>query len=225
MSTVLQQIPNSLLLTSASQKDALDLAARLFGPNHLPKILSGNHPDIHLYIPEGKSGLHPVSNMQKIVREAFLPPFEAKSKIFIIDEAEKMLPAASNTLLKTLEEPLPDTYFFLLSHFPDRLLTTILSRLHPIQYAKQEETLPNVAPLFALAKEEKWDEVIDQLAEIEGDPELYFQSFLHYAQSTKDPEFFALMTEVVAEAKKAIDHNVKLEVVLLQMLIAASPTN
>nr|NGX59377.1 DNA polymerase III subunit gamma/tau [Chlamydiota bacterium] len=141
MTTVLPQIPKvpqSLLLIGAKKKDGLDFCKQLLGPTHIAKIDSGNHPDLHHYIPEGKSGLHPMANMQRLIRETALPPFEAKRKIFLIEEAEKMLPSSSNALLKTLEEPPEGAYFLLLSDHPDLLLPTILSRLYPLSYQIQE---------------------------------------------------------------------------------------
>jgi DNA polymerase-3 subunit delta' len=92
------------------------------------------HPDIHLILPDPKSDQHPVANMRQLIQEAGLPPFEAPVKIFIIHDAEKMLPASSNTLLKTLEEPPPHTHFILLTSQPELLLPTIISRCCKIPF-------------------------------------------------------------------------------------------
>lgn len=86
------------------------------------------HPDIHLIRPDPKSDQHPVANMRQLIQEAGLPPFEAPVKIFILHDAEKMLPASSNALLKTLEEPPPQTHFILLTSQIEMLLPTIVSR-------------------------------------------------------------------------------------------------
>lgn len=52
------------------------------------------------------------------------------SKRFIILEAmEQTNVSARNSLLKILEEPPEDTYFFLISEFPNRIMSTILSRV------------------------------------------------------------------------------------------------
>ena len=47
-------------------------------------------------------------------------------KVFIIDEAELLDQTGQNAMLKTLEEPPSDTWFFLITSQPDRLLPTIL---------------------------------------------------------------------------------------------------
>lgn len=52
------------------------------------------------------------------------------AKRFIILEAmEQTNVSARNSLLKLLEEPPKDTYFFLISEFPNRIMSTILSRV------------------------------------------------------------------------------------------------
>ena len=57
-------------------------------------------------------------------------------KVFIIDEAELLDPNAQNSILKTLEEPPPQTYFFLITSQPDRLLPTIRSRCQQVRFMR-----------------------------------------------------------------------------------------
>lgn len=74
-------------------------------------------------------------------RKYFEPPV-AKTpqmrhgKIFIIDEAELMDAHGQNALLKTLEEPPPNTYVFLITSHEDRLLQTIRSRCQRVGFAR-----------------------------------------------------------------------------------------
>ncbi|MGB7481464.1 MAG: DNA polymerase III subunit delta' [Burkholderiaceae bacterium] len=49
-------------------------------------------------------------------------------RVVLLYPAEALNAPAANALLKTLEEPPPDTVFLLVTHNPDRLLPTILSR-------------------------------------------------------------------------------------------------
>ena len=49
-------------------------------------------------------------------------------RVVLLYPAEALNSASANALLKTLEEPPPGTLFILVSHRPDRLLPTILSR-------------------------------------------------------------------------------------------------
>lgn len=131
-------VPNTLLFAGPDGVGkscfALKLAALLMGERHHAKILSGNHPDVHIYLPEGKGSLHPIDAMRKLIDEVGMPPFEAAVKVFIIHDAHQMLPASSNALLKTFEEPNLDSYIILLSDKPELLLPTIVSRCRRIPF-------------------------------------------------------------------------------------------
>jgi DNA polymerase-3 subunit delta' len=107
---------------------AMAFAKGMLGKKHEKKIESGNHPDLFCFRPEGKTHMHPISSIRKILEEASLPPFEASLKVFLIEEADRMLPASSNALLKTLEEPSSCCRFILLTSKPDEILPTIASR-------------------------------------------------------------------------------------------------
>lgn len=96
--------------------------------DHARKIQAGQHPDIHVYRPEGKLGLHSIQSLRQFGEEVYLPPFEASWKVFIIHDADRMLSTSANALLKTFEEPPPRTVIILLSRSHAALLPTILSR-------------------------------------------------------------------------------------------------
>jgi DNA polymerase-3 subunit delta' len=109
------------------------LAARLlheYEPekDHAKKIANGQHPDVHIYRPEGKLGLHSIQALRELSDEVHLPPFEASWKVFIIHDAERMLSYSANALLKTFEEPPPRTLIILISRSQSALLPTIVSR-------------------------------------------------------------------------------------------------
>jgi DNA polymerase-3 subunit delta' len=96
------------------------------------RVLRHRHPDVHHIIPEGP--LIPVDVIREsVIPEASRSPFEARMKVFIIEEAERMNPAAQNALLKTLEEPPGDTVFILISDREEELLETISSRCRVVR--------------------------------------------------------------------------------------------
>jgi DNA polymerase-3 subunit delta' len=101
---------------------------------HRSRLEKGNHPDIHIYRPEGKLGLHSIQTMRQLREEVYLPPYEAAWKVFIIHEADRMLSYSANALLKTFEEPPHQTLIILLSHASSSLLPTILSRCRQLHF-------------------------------------------------------------------------------------------
>jgi DNA polymerase-3 subunit delta' len=128
---------------------AVELAKLLFEKNdpsgiHRQKIISGTHPDVRVYRPSGKLGLHTIEAMRQFSEEVYQTPDEAQWKVFIIHDADRMLPYSANALLKTFEEPLLNCLIILLSHLPEALLPTILSRCRIIHFQPiSEEDLAN----------------------------------------------------------------------------------
>ena len=102
------------------------------------RILRHRHPDVHHIVPEGTFIL--VDQIRdSVIAEASRSPFEAHSKVFILEEADRMNPAAQNALLKTLEEPTPGTIFILLSAREEELLDTIRSRCRVVHLERVPE--------------------------------------------------------------------------------------
>lgn len=107
----------------------------------LERLVSGRHPDFHLLTPEGKSGLHSIESIREAIQESQETPFEAPVQCFIFDCAERMQAPSANALLKTIEEPPPNTYWILITSNRDALLPTIRSRctqllFHPLPEAE-----------------------------------------------------------------------------------------
>lgn len=142
-----QAIANSLLFAGpdgiGKSLFAYALASMLIGDdsNQKHKLETGNHPDIHVYRPEGKLSLHSIQSMRQLSEEVYMPPFEAKWKIFIIHEADRMWSYSANALLKTFEEPPPRTLIILLSDQPAALLSTILSRCRTVHFQRVSDSL------------------------------------------------------------------------------------
>ena len=95
----------------------------------------GYKSDCMILQPEEKSELHTVESMRHMIQEAALPPLESSKRVFLIDDADKMLPPSSNTLLKTLEEPPSHALFILIVHDASMLLPTIVSRSRRVDFS------------------------------------------------------------------------------------------
>ena len=80
-----------------------------------------------------KANFIKINSVRDIKREAAMSRIEDGKKIFIIFNVDMMNAEASNSLLKTLEEPLPGTILLLTTSAKDQLLPTILSRCQLIK--------------------------------------------------------------------------------------------
>jgi DNA polymerase-3 subunit delta' len=83
--------------------------------------------------PSGTEGIY-VATVRSLVRSAAMSPAMGRRKIFVIGDAERMVPQegadmAANAFLKLLEEPPADTTIILTSSEPGSLLPTIRSRV------------------------------------------------------------------------------------------------
>ncbi|MEF9986482.1 MAG: hypothetical protein RSC28_02435 [Bacteroidales bacterium] len=82
---------------------------------------------------ENKFGIISVNEANTIMSKLSLSSYEGGNKIMLIVFPERMNQEAANKLLKSLEEPQPDTYYFLISHAPGKIISTILSRCRIIE--------------------------------------------------------------------------------------------
>lgn len=69
-----------------------------------------------------------IGHIRQLQKDISLKPYEGKLKVFIIDNAHNLTPAASNALLKILEEPPVNSLLILISAKPPLLFKTIISR-------------------------------------------------------------------------------------------------
>ncbi|MEQ1862702.1 MAG: hypothetical protein ABMA13_22505 [Chthoniobacteraceae bacterium] len=109
----------------AGKRRLLDrLAGALLGGAEKPL----DHADVHAIEPQMKSRQIGIEAVRELNGQLQLSSRHGGAKLAILHDADRMTTEAANALLRTLEEPPPGTYFFLLSSEPDRLLETIISR-------------------------------------------------------------------------------------------------
>lgn len=108
------------------------------------QIESSNFPDlITLKKVKDKKTIGIEEVREQIIKNAYIKPFIAHKKVFLIKEGDDLTIDAQNGLLKVLEEPPEYVTFIILVTKTSRLLDTVLSRscvlnLHP---ATKEETV------------------------------------------------------------------------------------
>src|SRR6266566_6324822 len=98
------------------------------------------------YEPPAGLASHGIASVRLLLRRLALTPALARRKVFIIGDAERLVPqagadAAANALLKALEEPPADTVFVLTTAAPDSLLPTILSRVVRVRVARLPDSI------------------------------------------------------------------------------------
>jgi len=103
------------------------------------KIDAGTHPDIYVLEPEMSTsstrlGAIKIEALRELQKRLSYLPYEGKCKVAIIDSAETMNSQASNSFLKILEEPPPNTLFILIACNPHQLLPTLVSRCQAIRF-------------------------------------------------------------------------------------------
>ncbi len=103
-------------------------------------IAAGTHPDLQLvsFIPN-KSGDKlrteiVIEQVREISQKLALTPQYGVAQVVVVDPADAINRSACNALLKTLEEPAPGRYLWLVSADPARLPQTIRSRCQRLEF-------------------------------------------------------------------------------------------
>ena len=122
-----KQISKKILSNLGDKLDSQQ--QNLFDTNH--------HPD-YFYLNKDRVLIHHISYRDDKWDEEFgkrnvldfltLTPSISKNKVAVITNGETMRDDSQNTLLKSLEEPAPNTYIIILTNRPESLKKTIYSR-------------------------------------------------------------------------------------------------
>lgn len=105
------------------------------------KVGKGSHPDLSRTAPPPDKTEITVEQIRSLRADAYVRPNEGRRKVYVIDPADAMNPAAQNALLKVLEEGPAYAAFLLVSDRPGKLLDTVRSRCELLSLPR-EEALP-----------------------------------------------------------------------------------
>lgn len=98
------------------------------------KIDSSNHPDVFVVRPAEDARSVGIDDIRGVIKDIALKPYEARKKFYVIDPASGMKEAASNALLKTLEEPPSDSVVVMIAESLGSILPTIVSRSAAVKF-------------------------------------------------------------------------------------------
>ena len=146
--------------------------------HHLSLLKNNTHPNIKIVVKETDDKTKKLKNfiiidqIRKINQFSFETSIiENIPKFIVIDSADDMNLNASNALLKILEEPKLNTYFFLISHQPSSLLSTIRSRCLKINLSNHN--YDNFSKIIAISNPDMGEETKKFLYDItNGSPGL-----------------------------------------------------
>lgn len=134
-------LPHAVLLTGPEGVGLRVIATEIAG-----KRLCGviEPTDIKGNVDHTSSGVIRITQIRDLASSAINK--SRNTRIYIIDDADRMNTQAQNAFLKLLEEPAPHVHFLLLTHSDTRILPTILSRVQtlripPITHEQSEELL------------------------------------------------------------------------------------
>lgn len=81
-----------------------------------------------------------IEDIRELRERVAFAPAHAKNKVYILDEAHQITAPAFNALLKTIEEPPPNTIFVMVTTHPSAMPETILSRCQRFDFRPVSST-------------------------------------------------------------------------------------
>lgn len=96
------------------------------------KFAAGSHPDFLLVSPE--KGAIKIDQIRNLIKKLSFAPYEAKTRVVLIEDVHTMRQEAANSLLKTLEEPPENNLLILTADSAGSVLQTIISRCQAIPF-------------------------------------------------------------------------------------------
>lgn len=180
-----RRLPHAVLLSGAAGIGLKAIAEAIAGPAlYLEPLDSDGRP-----APNGSISAARIRGLYEDTRS------KHERLVAIIDDADRLTPAAQGAFLKLLEEPSPGTHFILTSHQPAQLLPTIRSRV-------QHYKIPPITP-------EQTDELLGSLSRLSAEERAQLRFLAHgrpalimrYAET---PELFRAAANMVRDARTVL---------------------
>lgn len=136
-------LPHGLMLCGGLLKDHAAFITSLVETQNV-SLKDLSHVDV-LRVRSMKSEIV-ISQIHEMIRWLSIAPHELRVKFAWIEDGENLNASSSNALLKTLEEPPPHGYIVISVPSPDKLLSTIRSRLVTVRVPSQPAPLEGGLP-------------------------------------------------------------------------------
>ncbi|HIF73049.1 MAG TPA: AAA family ATPase [Dehalococcoidia bacterium] len=105
-----------------------------------------------------------IEHIRDLIKDSATTPFEGAKKVFIIDGAHRMVEAAFNAMLKTLEEPSDDVLIILTAPTDELLPETVVSRCQRIDLRPVDADVIKTELIEKLEAEESQAHTLSRLA-------------------------------------------------------------
>ena len=102
-------------------------------------IQADSNPDLLTLYPEEEGKAIKVDQVRELIQKVSLTSHGSGYRVIIISPADALNINASNSLLKTLEEPPANTILILISDKPSKLMATIRSRTQMVRFDLPQE--------------------------------------------------------------------------------------
>ncbi len=96
------------------------------------KMAADSHPDFLHVFPE--KGAIKIAQVRELIKQLSFAPYEAQTRVVLIEDVHTMRQEAANSLLKTLEEPPANNILILTADSAGNVLQTIISRCQCIPF-------------------------------------------------------------------------------------------
>ena len=166
---------------------------------------------------ENKMGLIGVNEAAWLINRLNFTSYEGGQKVVLILFPERMNLEAANKLLKSIEEPTEDTYFFLITNAPGKIIQTIRSRCRLIEVppiskedlakaiAEKYKMDEKEAALWASTAQGSFGKAMQLIESSEGETEDFedFTSLMNLALDKDLPALISFGADLSKKGKEA----------------------
>lgn len=184
-------------------------------------LAGDNHPDVEEINAANARG---IDEVRALIERSTYAPRLANQRIYILDETQQWTPQAQQSILKSLEEPPPNTLFIICSMEPDKINPAILSRCSVFQltHISKDDVKSRLQSILEKLKKKLPDSILEKIAELSGghmrSAVQYLETVLQFAAAEKNSDPKALAKSLAKALSQSTE--VKEEIVAMKVLLS-----